>query len=73
MFQECSGAGGVTIHTEQGNHAEVGILVMQEKALGYDLLIGIDAIQALGGAVITPPGDVQLNRKRESCAAISFD
>lgn len=62
VSQACCGVGVIAVHTEQGNHAEVGILVMQEKFLGYDLLIGINAIYALVGTVITPAGDVQLGR-----------
>lgn len=33
----------------------------------------IDSIHTLGGAVITLVGDVQLGRKKESCAAISIE
>lgn len=50
---------GVTIHTEQSDRAEVGVLVMKEKPLGYDLLIKIEYIQLIRGAVIMPTEDVQ--------------
>lgn len=49
------------------------MLVVQEKPLGNDLLLGINAIHALVGTVITPAGDVQFGRKEESCAAIYID
>lgn len=46
---------------------------LREKPLGYDLLLRIDAIEALGGAVIRPAQDMELSRRKESCAAISIE
>ena len=46
---------------------------MQEKPLGYDLLLAIDAIRAFGGVMITAAGGVTLGRGKEVCAAISIE
>ena len=48
-------------------------LVVCDKPLGYDLLIGIDALRELGDVVIRPTGKVLLGRKRELCAAIMIE
>ena len=47
-------------------------LVVDKQLLGFDLLLGIDAIKELGGVYLTESGEVRfegLNR----CAAISID
>ena len=69
----CCGVETAIIYTEKGDLAEVNILVVREKPLGYNLLIGIDVIRALGGVKITPAGGVQLGRGKKSCAAISIE
>ena len=73
MSPACSRVGVVSICTEEGNSAEFNVLVVHEKPIEYDLLIGIDAIQALGSIEITPTKEVQLGRKCESCAAIMIE
>ena len=57
----------------KGNCAELNILVVREKPLGYNLLIGIDAIWALGGIEVMTTRDVQLVRKCKSCEAIMIE
>lgn len=52
VFRAFRGTGVVTIHTEQSNPTEVGVLVVQEKPLCYNLLIGIGAIQSLDGTIL---------------------
>ena len=52
------------------SHAVVNILVSHERPLGYDLLIGTDAIQALGGVMITPARDVKLGGGKEAFGAL---
>ena len=53
--------------------AKVDALVERDKPLGYDLLIGFDAIRELGGVVIRPTGETQLGRKRDLCVAIMIE
>lgn len=43
----------VNICTDNGNSAEVDVVMMSDKPLGFDLLARIDAITALGGINIT--------------------
>ena len=48
--------------------------VVRGKPLGFDLLLGIDAIKALGGMVVGLSGSVQLGNKGiVKCAAISIN
>ncbi len=61
------------ICTERGNCAEVNILVVNKKPLGYDLLIGLDATWTLGSIEITLTEEVQLGRKHELCVAITIE
>ena len=72
LSQACYGVGTVTIYDEKSNTAEVDILVMQEKPLGYDLLLGIDAIRALGGVIITVAGGVILGRGERSLCSYFY-
>jgi len=69
----CCGVGVVTIHTGKGDSAKIDVLVTRGKPLGYDLLLGIDAIRALGGAEITSNGRVMLGKGEEFCAALSIE
>ena len=54
-------------------HAILNVLVAHERALGYNLLIGIDTIRVLGGVTIIPAGDVKLGGGKEACAALCVD
>ena len=70
----CCGVGVVPISTEEGNSAKIDVLVVRGKPLGFDLLLGIDAIKALGGIVVGPTGSVQLGDRRTTrYAVISFN
>ena len=71
--QACCGVSVISVLTESGNYAKVDALVVRNKPLGYDLLIGIDDICALGGVEILPTGEVRFWRKRESCASITIE
>ena len=74
MSHSCCRVGVMSILTEGGGDcAKVGELVVRDKPLGYDLLIGIVAIRELGSVVIRPTGEVQLGRKRKLCAAIMIE
>ena len=46
----------VTVSTEEGSSAKISVLVVRGKPLGFDLLLGIDTIKALGGMVVGPTG-----------------
>ena len=56
-----------------GDCAKVNTLVVCDKPLGYDLLIGIDAIYELGDIVIKPTREVQLSKKHKLCAGIMIE
>ena len=47
MSRLCCGDGMVTMSTAQGSSAKISVLVVRGKPLGFDLLLGIDAIKAL--------------------------
>ena len=70
----CCGVSVVSISTDEGNSAKIDVLVARGKPLGFDLLLGIDAIKALGGIIAGPTGSVQLRDKRTTrCATISIN
>ena len=70
MSHLCCGDRMVTVSMEEGSSAKISVLVVCGKPQGFDLLLGIDAIKALGGMVVGPTGSVQLGNK---CAAISIN
>ena len=64
----------VTVSMEEGSSAKISVLVVRSKPLGFDLLLGIDTIKALGGMVVRPTGLVQLgNKEIVKCAVISIN
>ena len=74
MSHPCCNDGMVTVSTEEGSSAKISVLVVRGKPLGFDLLLGIDTIKALGGMVDGPTGLVQLgNKEIVKCAAISIN
>lgn len=62
-MQACCGVGTINICTNNGNSAEVEVLVVYDKPVGFDLLAGIDVITALGGINMTQTGAVLLCSK----------
>ena len=68
----CCGVGAVNIRTRTGNSANVEARVALEKPLSFDLLLGYDAIRALGGVHIMQTGTVQF-QKTPVCAALRID
>ena len=60
----------MSILTDGGGHAEVNVLVAHVRFLGYDLLIGIDTIQTVGGIMIIPARDMKFGGGKEACATL---
>lgn len=56
----CCGVGVVTISMNKGDSAKVYVLAAHGKLLGFDLLLGIDVIKALG-VVAEPTGAAQID------------
>ena len=74
MSHSCCGVGMVIVATEGGNSAKISILEVRGKPLGYDLLLGIDAIRALGGVAVWPSGQIQIGGSLvPKCAAITIN
>ena len=69
----CCRVGAVNIRTRTGNSANVEALVALKKPLSFDLLLGYDAIRALGGVHITQTGAVQFQEKTPVCASLRID
>lgn len=58
----------------KGDSVKVYVLVAHGKLLGFDLLLGINVIKALGGVVAEPTGSAQIdNGKVSMCTAISIN
>ena len=72
-MQTCCRVGAVNICTRTENSANVKALVALKKPLSFDLLLGYDAIRALGGVHITQTGTVQFQEKTPVCAALIID
>uniref|UniRef100_A0A5S6QFN5 Peptidase A2 domain-containing protein n=2 Tax=Trichuris muris TaxID=70415 RepID=A0A5S6QFN5_TRIMR len=56
----CAGVGTATLELREGHAVEVDVIVSEQKPLGFDLVLGIHAIQRLGGMFLDHQGDVQL-------------
>ena len=54
-----SGAGRVQLSTHTGQSVEVDVLVLDEKPMGIEMVLGMPSISALGGVVIGSPSDVK--------------
>ena len=55
----CSGTGTVTVSTATGQSAELDVLVMEDRPMGVDAVIGVPGISALGGVMVGSPSDVR--------------
>ena len=74
MPRSCCGVGTVMVATEGGNSAKISVLVVRGKPLGYDLLLGIDAIRALGGVAVWPSGQIRIGGGLvPTCVAITIN
>ena len=57
-----------------GNSAKISVLVVRGKPLGYNMLLGIDAIRALGGVAVWPSGQIRIGGGLvPKCAAITIN
>ena len=68
----CRGYGRIKVEVGQALAVDIEVLVVDKQLLGFNLLLGIDAIKELGGVYLTESGEARfggLNR----CAAISID
>ena len=54
----CDGVGRVTVETSAGQRAEISALVMDQRPLGVELILGVDGISALGGVIVKSPTDL---------------
>ena len=67
------GIGTVKVCTDTGNSANIEELVVHERPLDFDLLLGYDVIKALGGVLITRSGTVKFCEEAPFCAALKID
>ena len=61
----CDGAGKVAVETAAGQAAVVHMLVMGEKPLGVELIIGVSGKSAQGGVLVDSQREVRF------CGAVS--
>ena len=55
----CDGVGRVTVETTERRQREtIPVLVLGQRPLGVDLILGMSGIAALGGVVVRSPSDV---------------
>ncbi|XP_043211053.1 uncharacterized protein LOC122375611 [Amphibalanus amphitrite] len=54
-----SGVGTVQLRTCSGQSANVSVLVLDDKPMGVEMVLGVPAISALGGVMIASPSDVK--------------
>ena len=70
----CCGESVVQIGIGDGPSVAVRALVVDGDLLGYDLLLGLNAIRQLGGMAMSDTGEVRFpQRERLMCAAITLD
>lgn len=66
---KCHGYGKIKLGVEQIQPVNVEVLVVDGQLLGFDLLLGIDAIKVLRGIHLTELGEVHFGNLN-TCAAI---
>ena len=70
----CCGESVVQIGIGNGPSVTVRALVVDGDLLGYDLLLGLNAIRQLGGMAMSDTGKVIFpQHERLMCAAITLD
>ncbi|KAF0308752.1 hypothetical protein FJT64_020068 [Amphibalanus amphitrite] len=56
---KCSGIGSVTVEAPTGHRAALETLVVDERPLGVDMVLGVSGISALGGVTVLSPSVVR--------------
>ncbi|KAF0307097.1 hypothetical protein FJT64_021512 [Amphibalanus amphitrite] len=56
---KCSGIGSVTVEAPTGHRAALETLVVEERPLGVDMVLGVSGISALGGVTVLSPSVVR--------------
>ena len=65
--------GTVMVHTDTRNTTDIETLVVHERPLDFDLLLGYDAIKALGGVLNTQTRMVNFCEEAPMGAAVKID
>ena len=68
---ECAGTGDVQLAVPGCRAVTVSALVVREKPLGFGVIMGMDAVQALGGVTVRSPSDVQFVCEETSVACVA--
>ena len=68
----CRGYGKIKVEVGHVPAVDIEALVVDKQLLGFDLLLGIDAIKEHGGVYLTESGEVRFGGLHR-CAAISID
>ena len=55
----CAGSGSVCLGVPRAAEKMVEVLVVEKKILGFDFILGMNDISALGGVIIAESGEVQ--------------
>ena len=67
------GTGTVKVCTGTGNSANIEELVVHQRPLDFDLLLGYDVIKALGCVLITRGGTLKFFEEAPVCAALKIE
>ncbi|KFD46110.1 hypothetical protein M513_13005 [Trichuris suis] len=71
---QCEGSGTAHLRATGGVPVEVRIIVTHVKPLGFDFILGMNGITALGGVIVDDQRRVQLgSRSFVACTAIDVD
>lgn len=68
---QCDGSGPIRVCLPNGAAADLDVLVVMEKPLGFDLVLGMDGIEALGGVTLVNSSQVQFGGEL-NCAAVQL-
>ena len=55
----CSGVSSVTVEAPTGHRASLEALVVEQRPLGVDMVLGVAGISALGGVTVISPSEVR--------------
>ena len=69
----CHSVLSIVVRTDIGTSAKVDALVVKEKPLDFDMLLGYYAIKALGGVLIDDIGGMHFQETVLVCAALRID